>query len=273
MILLCINYTNGIMSKPRNYQTEAFIIKKTKLGEADRILTLYTPHLGKIQAVARGVRRPRSKLSGHLELLTHSLVSLARGKNLDTVIGSQTINGFLPLKSDLELISYALYITELVNQFTADHIEDKPLFDLLVETMNRLCLGGDKELLLRYFELHLLNEVGYRPRLEQCVSCQSSLKNSNGYFCPGAGGVLCPKCSHSQSFRYHVSVNGLEVLRLLQGDDQNTPNNLNISNNLYTELERIMKHYIKYLLDREIKSAAWLDTMKHQARKSRLSLL
>ncbi len=67
------------MSKPRNYQTEAIIIKKTKLGEADRILTLYTPRLGKIQAVARGVRRPRSKLAGHLELLTYSLVSLARG--------------------------------------------------------------------------------------------------------------------------------------------------------------------------------------------------
>ncbi|MDI6814588.1 MAG: DNA repair protein RecO, partial [Dehalococcoidales bacterium] len=91
------------MSKPRNYQTEAIIIKKIKLGEADRILTLYTPHLGKIRAVARGVRRPRSKLAGHLELLTHSLVSLARGRNLDTITGSQTINSFLPLKSDLQL--------------------------------------------------------------------------------------------------------------------------------------------------------------------------
>ena len=79
------------MPKPRNYQTEAIIIKKTKLGEADRILTLYTPHLGKIQGVARGVRRPRSKLAGHLELLTHSQVSLARGRNLDTITGSQTI--------------------------------------------------------------------------------------------------------------------------------------------------------------------------------------
>ena len=261
------------MTKPRNYQTEAFIIKKTKLGEADRILTLYTPYLGKIQAVAKGVRRPRSKLSGHLELLTHSQVSLARGKNLDTVIGSQTINGYLPLKSDLWLISYALYVTELVNQFTADHVEDKSLFDLLVETMNRLCLCGDKEILLRYFELHLLNEVGYRPRLEQCVSCQSPLKNSNGYFCPGAGGILCPRCSHSRSFSYHVSVNGLEALRLLQGNEQNTPDNLNISNNLSIELEIIMKRYIKYILDREIKSAAWLDSLKQQARESRLPLL
>jgi DNA repair protein RecO (recombination protein O) len=115
------------MSKPRNYQTEAIIIKKIKLGEADRILSLYTPHLGKIQAVAKGVRRPRSKLAGHLELLTHSLVSLARGRNLDTITGGQTINSFLPLKSDLQLTSYGLYATELVDQFTADHIENYPL--------------------------------------------------------------------------------------------------------------------------------------------------
>jgi len=74
------------MSKPRTYQTEAIIIKKTKLGEADRILTLYTPHLGKIQGFAKSLRRPKSKMAGHLELLTHSLVSLARGRNLDTII-------------------------------------------------------------------------------------------------------------------------------------------------------------------------------------------
>jgi len=96
------------MPKPRTYQTEAIIIKKIKLGEADRILTLYTPHLGKIQGVAKGVRRPRSKLAGHLELLTHSQVSLARGRNLDTISGSQTIDSFLPLKSEVWLTSCAL---------------------------------------------------------------------------------------------------------------------------------------------------------------------
>src|SRR4030042_472345 len=112
------------MSKPRNYQTKAIISKKTKLGEADRILTLYTPHLGKIQGVAKGIRRPKSKLAGHLELLTHSQVSLARGRNIDTITGSQTIESFLPIKSDLWLTSCALYAIELVNQFTADHLEN-----------------------------------------------------------------------------------------------------------------------------------------------------
>jgi DNA repair protein RecO (recombination protein O) len=252
------------MTKPRNYQTEAIIIKKVKLGEADRILTLYTPHLGKIQAVAKGVRRPRSKMSGHLELLTHSLVSLARGKNIDTITGSQTINSFLPVKSDLKLTSCALYATELVNQFTAENIENQPLFQLLLETMHRLCHGGDNELVLRYFELHLLNEVGYRPQLQQCVSCHAILKAVTNSFCPSAGGILCPGCRQDQPQSYPLSVNAQKVLLLLQDNDYTVASGLKIDPGLSRQLEMVMRNYLRYLLEREIKSAAWLDTLREQ---------
>ncbi len=255
------------MSKPRTYQTEAIIIKKIKLGEADRILTFYTPHLGKIQGVAKGVRRPRSKMAGHLELLTHSLVSLARGRNLDTVTGSQTINSFLPLKSDLQLTSYALYGIELVEQFTADHIENYPLFQLLLETMHRLCQGNNNELVLRYFELHLLNLIGYRPQLQQCLSCQRLLEPTTNSFCSSAGGMLCPNCSQSQFSTYPLSVNALKVLRLLQSSDYNTARRLKIDSELSRELEAVMRGYLKYLLEREVKSIAWLDTLRDQTKE------
>jgi len=256
------------MSKPRNYQTEAIIIKKIKLGEADRILTLYTPHLGKIRAVAKGIRRPRSKLAGHLELLTHSLVSLARGRNLDTITGSQTINSFLPLKSDLQLTSYALYTTELVDQFTADHIENQPLFQLLLETMERLCLPNHTELVLRCFELHLLNKVGYRPQLQQCVSCHSPLEPTTNSFSPSAGGMLCPGCSQNQPLTYPLSVNALKVLRFLQDSDYPTVSKLKINPELAHELEVVIRDYLKYLLEREVKSTAWLDTLRKQAQET-----
>ena len=258
------------MSKPRNYQTEAIIIKKIKLGEADRILSLYTPHLGKMRAVAKGVRRPRSKMAGHLELLTHSQVSLARGRNLDTVTGSQTINSFLPLKSDLQLTSYALYAVELIDQFTADNVENYPLFQLLLETMHNLCQGNNNELVLRYFELHLLNLVGYRPQLQQCVSCRSPLKAITNSFSPSAGGVLCPSCRQSQILTYPLSVNALKVLRFLQSNNYDTCSRLKMSPELSQELEGVMRNYIKYLLEREVKSVAWLDTLREQTRQTAL---
>ncbi len=255
------------MSKPRNYQTEAIIIKKTKLGEADRILTLYTPHLGKIQAVAKGVRRPRSKLAGHLELLTHSQISLARGRNLDTITGSQTINSFLPLKVNLELTAYALYAIELVDQFTADHIENYPLFQLLLEAMHQLCQPGDDELVLRYFELHLLDTAGYRPQLQQCVSCKTTLEPTINSFCPAAGGMLCPNCSQNQPLTYPLSVNALKVLRLLQNNNYDTAARLKMNPELSLELEQVMRAYLRYLLEREVKSATWLDTLREQTRQ------
>ena len=255
------------MPKPRTYQTEAVIIKKTKLREADRILTLYTPHLGKIQGVARGVRRLRSKLAGHLELLTHSQVSLARGRNLDTIIGSQTIDSFLPLKSDLWLTSCALYVIELINQFTADHIENYSLFQLLIETMHRLSRAGDNELVLRYFELHLLNEVGYRPQLRQCVSCHSPLKVVTNTFSPADGGMLCPRCSQRRPLTYPLSVDAIKALNLLQGSDYDTAGEQKMNLELSHELDEVLSHYLEYLLEREVKSAVWLDTLREQIKE------
>ncbi len=250
------------MSKPRNYKTEAIVIKKTKLGEADRILTLYTPELGKIQAVAKGVRRPRSKLAGHLELLTHSLVSFARGRNLDTITGSQTINSFLSLKSNLQLTAYALYAIELVNQFTADHMENRPLFQSLLETMQQLSQGGDRELILRYFELHLLEQVGYRPQLQQCVTCHQALKPVGNFFGFSAGGMLCPGCRQHQPLARPISADALRALQSLQSGDWNLLRQLEVSPELSRELEAITRGYIRYLLEREVKSTAWLDSLR-----------
>ncbi len=250
------------MPAPRTYQTEAVIIKKTKLGEADRVLTLYTPEFGKIQAIAKGVRRPKSKLAGHLELLTHSLVSLARGRNLDTITGSQTIHGFLPLKSDLLLSSCALYVSEMVNQFTAERMENRPVFNLLVDTLDRLSQPGDTDLILRYFDVQLLNEVGYRPELQNCVACKQPLNPVINAFSAGAGGVLCPECQYRHFSSYPLSVNALKVLRLFQNCDYATVSRLRMNPGLSHELESLLRHYVRYILERELKSAAWLDTLK-----------
>ncbi|MDI6814589.1 MAG: DNA repair protein RecO, partial [Dehalococcoidales bacterium] len=161
----------------------------------------------------------------------------------------------------------ALYATELVDQFTADDIENYELFRLLLETMHHLCRGGDNELVLRYFELHLLNEVGYRPQLQHCVSCHLPLKPTTNSFCPSAGGMLCPNCSQTQPLTYPLSVNALKVLRLFQSSDYNTASKLKMTPELSHQLEEVMRDYLKYLLEREVKSTTWLDTLKEQTKE------
>jgi DNA repair protein RecO (recombination protein O) len=253
------------MPDPREYQTEAVIIKKTKLGEADSILTFFTPHLGKIQGFAKSLRKPKSKMAGHLELLTHSAVSFSRGRgNIDTITGAQTINAFLPLRNDLWLTSCGLYVIELVHQFTAEHQENYGLFQLMLETLERLIQADNKELALRYFELHLLESVGYRPQLKECVTCHHPLDPTTNHFSPSAGGMLCPGCNLNQSFSYPLSVNAQKMLRLLQNEDFSVAARVKIDAELAREMENVISGYFRYLLEKEVRSAAWLDTLRVQ---------
>ena len=252
------------MAEPRYYETEAIIIKKAKLGEADRILTLYTPGYGKIEAVAKGVRRPKSKMAGHLELLTYSHIRLARGRNLDTIIGSQTQDSFMPLKNDLWLTSYGLYVAELINQFTAERDKNPAVFELLLEILRRLSQAEDIEMNLRFFELHLLEAVGYRPQLQECVVCHQELRPVANSFCASAGGILCPNCRYSHPVVFPISVDALKVLRLLQRSGWDMVKRLKISQELSRELKGLLASYIRHLLEREVKAAAWLDSLRDQ---------
>ena len=252
------------MPEPRSYQTEAIILKKIKLGEADRILTLFTLDHGKIEAIAKGVRRPKSKMAGHLELLTHSQIRLARGRNLDTIIGSQTINSFMDIKNDLFLTSYGLYASELINQFMELHIENQALYRLVLETLQRLSGAQNTDLILRYFELHLLELVGYRPQLQECVSCRLELKPIVNVFCSSSGGILCPDCKYEHPAAFPISVDALKVLRLFQRSPFEVVTRLKISPELSQELKSALASYIRYLLEKEVKSAVWLDAIRDQ---------
>ncbi|MCK4331241.1 MAG: DNA repair protein RecO [Dehalococcoidia bacterium] len=252
------------MTAPRVYQTEAIVLKRTKLGEADRILTLYTADLGKIKAVAKGTRRPKSKLGGHVELLTHSLLMLARGRNLDIITQAQTIDNFLPLKDDLGRISYGLYILELVDSFTAEHIENRRLFNLLLDTLHQLSQDKDGEPVLRYFELHLLDHLGYRPRLQQCAGCSAPLQPATNFFSSSQGGALCHDCGYQDPISRPLSLNALKVLRLWQECDYATASRVRINSQLSSELEQVLREYIKYLLERQLKSTAWLDKLRQE---------
>lgn len=251
------------MKLPRVYQTEAVIIKRINLGEADRILTLYTPGYGKLKAVAKGARRTRSKMGGHVEILTHSLLLLARGRNLDIVTQAQTINSFLTLKDNLKHMSCGLYISELIDSFTGEHIENRGIFLLFLDTLQQLSEAKNSDTVLRYFELRLLDLSGYRPQLQKCANCNSPLKPVTNYFSPAQGGVLCLDCGYQEPLARQLSLNSLKVLRLWQNCDYATASRVNVNPDLSLELEQTLRDYIKYLLEKQVKSTSWLDRLKY----------
>ena len=264
------------MDTPRNYQTQGIILKQTKLGEFDKIVTIYTPEFGKLKAVAKGACRPKSKLGGNVEPLTHSLMLLAKGRNLDIITQSQTTNGFQALKSDLWRMACGLYILELIDSFTVEGSENRPLFDLLVDILSRLSEPDSNEAILRYFELHLLHYLGYRPQLHRCVSCDSPIKPVVNFFSPSKGGLLCPNCNAQENRSYEhietgslkpslpISVAALKVLRLWQSCDYANAMRVRVKPELSYELERVLCEYIRYILQRELKSLTWLKELKKE---------
>lgn len=252
------------MSNPRLYNTEAVVLRKTDLGEADSILTLFTPHRGKIRAVAKGVRRPKSKMGGHLELLTHSQMLVARSKNLDIISQSQAVESFLSLRDNLWRTSSGLYVVELVDRFTAEGEKDYRVFRLLIDTLHWLCQARHGDLLLRCFELRLFDYLGYQPELQRCVVCRSSLEPGTNYFTPSGGGVVCPGCRTQEVALSHLSLTALKVLRFLQSKTYAEVDQLRTAPEVSAELKLLMRRYTRYLLDREVKSADWLDRLERE---------
>jgi len=253
------------MARPRVYKTEAIVLKRTNLGEADNIITFYTPNLGKIRAVAKGIRRPKSKLGGHLDLLTQSSLLLAQGQNLDIITQSQTIESFLPLRNDLWRTSCAFYVAELADQFTAEQVENYPIYRLLQTTLLWLCEAQSNELVLRYFELHLLSYLGYQPELYQCLNCRATLVQGRNFFSASGGGVICPNCAKKEQLVRPISVDAIKVMRFLLKNDLPSASKLQIKPGLSHELEQLIREYIRYLLEREVKSVEFLDRLRGES--------
>ena len=247
------------MNRPKLYKTEAIVLKQTRLGEADRILTLYTPEMGKLRVVAKGVRRPTSKLGGHVEPLNHVLLSASRGRNLDTASQGQTLHSFRSLREDLRCLSWAFYMADLVDNFTPEESSNYHLFNLLLRALGWLNETSHTELLLRFFEMRLLEYVGYQPELYWCVECRRHLDPGEYAFSCSLGGVLCSSCdTRMGGALVSVSLNTMKVLHLLQREEYPTAAPLHISEPLLRSVERLLSVYIRHLLEREVRSASFV---------------
>lgn len=266
------------MRQQHSYSTEAMILKRSDLGEADRIVTLFTPHKGKFHAIAKGSRRPVSKLAGHLELLNRSQLQIAVGRNLDIVTQAEVRENFLRLRSELWHMTCGFYLAELVDRFVEERVPHGDIYTLLLQTLRYLDAdaaaltqqqsqhststpqtNGKTPLLLRYFELHLLSAVGYAPSLHNCASCASELLAQENGFKASLGGVLCSQCSHLWERR--LSLNAFKILRYMQEKTWSEAVRVRLNAALQTELEAVMHSLLRFHLERDLKAWSFLNML------------
>jgi DNA repair protein RecO (recombination protein O) len=253
------------MPRPRVYKTQAIVLRQRKLGEADKIVTLFSANLGKLDAVAKGVRRTRSRLAGHLEPLTLGSYLLAEGRELDIVTQAETIDAFVDLRDNLDRLGRGLYCAELVERLLPERSEAAPVFLLLKSALERLANVQELELTLRFFEIHLLDELGYRPALDTCAVCGGRLEPVTNYWSSAAGGIVGPECSVDQGSMAPLSVNGLKVLRLLQRQAFADAARLRLAPLLAAEIEECLSQHIRFVLEREVRSARFLNTLRRES--------
>lgn len=253
------------MQSPRVYSTPAIVLRQRKLGDADKILTLYTARFGKVDAVAKGVRKTKSRLAGHVEPLTQATFQLARGKSLDIVTQVETIESFQALRDDLERLSRALYAAELLDKFTEPREEHFDLYRLLLDTLRRIATLPDPDTAVRYYEMGVLDTLGYRPELEECVSCRQRLTEATNYWTAAGGGAICASCIDEQSSVRPVSTNALKLLRLLLHGRFADVAKVRIDAALSGELEHTMLDYVRWVLERDVRSASFIETIRRRA--------
>jgi DNA repair protein RecO (recombination protein O) len=252
-----------MVNRERLYRTDAIVLRRSEFGEADRLLTVFSPGYGKLQLLAKGVRKTASRKAGHVELFMLTNLLVARGRTWDIISQAEIVEAYRGLREDLDRTSLAYYLAELTDRFAEEHDPNAPLFELLALTLAQLSHIDDPFLALRYFELHLLGLTGYQPQLFFCVDCQEALEPvENNYFYFSGGGTLCPLHgpNHPESELLPLAI--LKVLRYLQRESWENVQGLQLKKNTRQQVESLLLGYITFVLERKLKSVDFIRRLR-----------
>jgi DNA repair protein RecO (recombination protein O) len=247
--------------KARTYHAQAVVLKHIEYGEADRILTLFSLEQGKLSAIAKGVRKMKSQKAGHLMPFTQVALFLAKGRNLDVVSQAQAMQTFEGIRADLKRTALAAYAVELVDRFTYEEGEHRQLYKLLVDTLARLDQETYPETAVHYYEIHLMNALGFKPELQRCVSCARELQPEDQFFSARLGGALCPSCRSVDPSAWPISTDVLRYLRFFQRSPWAKVRGREIPAGVERQLRALMERYLTYLLEYGLKTPPFLDAV------------
>jgi DNA repair protein RecO (recombination protein O) len=249
---------------PRRYVTDAIVLSRFDLGEADRVLTLITPEHGKLKAIAKGIRRPSSRLGGSLEPFAELNVALARGRTFDVVTEVRVGHAWLALRDRLESAATAWYLAELADRSLEERHEARELYALLRRAYELLDAGMAPGRVARWYEMHLADELGQRPEVDRCVECDRMLEPDERFrWVPPLGGVVCHRCPGPPADRTDLSLEALKLLKAYQRLDVEAIAALRLLPVVEREVESAMRDFMRVALERDPRSLAFLDEVRH----------
>lgn len=242
-------------------KTRGIVIKATNLGEADKIITLFTDKLGKVEAVAHGARKAKNRFMSSSQIFAYCEYVLYKGKSLYTVSQSEIIESFQVLLNDLYTLTYGSYVIELANVLTQNDEANLDLFLLILKTLYLLTDSDiDRELLIRAFEIKSVSISGYMPVLNGCAICRGGY--GSYYFSTRYGGIICENCEKNDLSAFKIKPDTLAAMRYLIKSGIEKVRTIKVSSSAKKEMKKILKNYIKYYLEKEFKSLEFLGDIE-----------
>lgn len=256
------------MPAPRIYHTEAIVLSRFELGEADRVLTLLTPHEGKLKAIAKGVRRPRSRLGGTVEPFAELMLVLARARTFDIVTSASVGHAWLNLRERLESTATAWYLAELAERAVEERAFAYPVYALLKRAYQLLDDGMAPARVARWYEFGLADALGMRPEVERCVECDRTLEVDEEFrWVPLLGGTMCSRHLPPPAEQSALSLDALKLLRAYRRLDIEAIAGLRLPAAVEAEVETALRRFIRSVLEREARSLAFLDEVRTRQRQ------
>jgi DNA repair protein RecO (recombination protein O) len=252
--------------RERIYHTDALVLTRFDLGEADRILSVMTPRMGKLRVVAKGIRKPSSRFASHTELLALTRLTLAKGRELDVVTGAELLNGHWPVRDDLDALGAASHCAELVEQFVQERDSQPRLYNALRSALDLLSSGASPTLVARWFELTTLVALGFRPELYRCVHCERAVQEQPNRLSARHGGVLCPACANADMHAPVLSVGAQKLLRLLDREGITDALRIRIPPHVVEELGAALTPFTRHHLERDLRSLPVMRTVQSSLR-------
>lgn len=240
------------------YKEQGIVLRSHKLGEADKIITIMTQGSGKIRAVAKGIRKTKSRFGARLEPFTHVSVMCYRGTGaLDTITQAEILAQHRVVAEDLTLFAAGETMLEAVDKVAEEHERNVKLFLLLLQGLRALDAGpADGNAVSESFLLKLLLVSGFHPSLSACAVCGAT---SPGLFSSAQGGAVCSRCAEPSA--EPVTAAALEVMDVLARRDLEEVGGLAFDERLRREARNLLFAFAEYHIERRIKSLGLARTL------------
>ncbi len=241
----------------RNFSSEGLIIKHKNIGEADKIITIFSKREGRSSVIAKGVRKVSSRRAGSLELLNQVKFYAAGNSKLPVLTEVSSINSFKSIKEDLQKLSLSYLLLELINQFLPEGQENDKLFNELILFLSAINKSKNSErdkVLAASFQIKLLRETGYLPELYRCIKCGNHLKEQDNYLAPYLGGLVDRSCKGETFLAEKIKAKSIKVMRFINTSPVEQIGQLKLGAIDVAEINKLLNLYTAYQLEGELGS-------------------